>query len=35
LGTSRYLSRATSKAARDKGVFVFIVRFDIGMIMAG
>jgi len=24
-----------SKAARDVGVFVFIVRFDIGSIMAG
>ena len=30
---SRYFSRATSKAAR-KGVFVFIVHFDIGSIMA-
>jgi hypothetical protein len=27
--------RAESKAARDKGVFVFIVRFDIGIMMAG
>jgi hypothetical protein len=30
-----YASRATSKAAPDVGVFVFIVRFDIGSIMAG